>query len=300
MNFSVVIPCFRSTEALLHVVKGIASLYPNQCNAIILVQDGPDRATAERLSQCASFSSLVEVIELNENVGQHQATLCGIQHASTDNPVITIDDDMQIHPKEIIKLIDEFLSTGADLVYGVYPKRHHNLLRKSLGMIFGRVISWFSPMPSKGSSFKLISSELVRYLHHFSAPFVFIDIVLAERSKLIAFSEVNHLPRKEGVSGYNWYKLTQIGFKIILHYTSIPIFVFFPLGTLLMGIPIMSVLCSDSMRSAVDDNIGPSAFGMILLFFIGLAMMLLGIIGYRNRMTKSSNAVRHGFKIKLK
>ncbi|MEC7405523.1 MAG: glycosyltransferase [Bacteroidota bacterium] len=299
MNFSVVIPCFRSTESILQVVESIDSLYPNQCDAIILVQDGPDRSTSERLSQCASISPIVKVIELTDNVGQHQATLCGIQHASPDSAVITIDDDMQIHPKEMAKLMDKFLLTGADLVYGIYLKRHHNILRKSLATIFGRIISMFSSIPSKGSSFKIISPELVHFLHQYSSSFVFLDAVLAKKSKLISFSEVNHLPRTSGVSGYNWYKLTRIGFQIIMHYTSIPIFVFFPVGVLLFSFPLILMLCSDSLSEEFSRNFDLGFFGMMGFIFAGLVMMVLGVIGQKKRMGNFSGAKGHGFKIKM-
>ena len=41
-EFSVVIPCFKSTAALNALVADILSQYEENCHEIILVQDGPD------------------------------------------------------------------------------------------------------------------------------------------------------------------------------------------------------------------------------------------------------------------
>ena len=145
------------------------------------------------------------------------------------------------------------------------------------------------------------SHPMVRFmiLHQYSSSFVFLDAVLAKKSKLISFSEVNHLPRTSGVSGYNWYKLTRIGFQIIVHYTSIPIFVFFPVGVLLFSFPLILMLCSDSLSEEFSRNFDLGFFGMMGFIFAGLVMMVLGMIGQKKRMGNFSGAKGHGFKIKM-
>ena len=47
----------------------------------------------------------ITAIRLTRNYGQHNATLCGIEN-STGKYIITIDDDLQVRPMEILKLIE--------------------------------------------------------------------------------------------------------------------------------------------------------------------------------------------------
>ena len=62
-----------------------------------------------------------------KNYGQHTAVFCGIQHTIGDY-VITMDDDLQNPPLEIIKLIEK-INEGYDLVFAFFRKKH-SLFRK--------------------------------------------------------------------------------------------------------------------------------------------------------------------------
>ena len=53
---------------------------------------------------------------------------CGFEYAKGDY-IITLDDDLQVPPEEITKLIDKFKETDADLVYGYFGKKHHSVVR---------------------------------------------------------------------------------------------------------------------------------------------------------------------------
>ena len=44
----------------------------------------------------------IQAIRLNKNFGQHNAILCGLRFSSADY-VITMDDDMEVLPSEMVK-----------------------------------------------------------------------------------------------------------------------------------------------------------------------------------------------------
>ena len=222
MKFTVVIPCYKSTAALDALVADILFQYKGQCHEIILVQDGPDEITSARLRSIESISGCVRVIQLEKNAGQHQATLCGLQHADSAYSVITMDDDGQVQAEEICKLITEATQLKADIAYGLYTERYHSRVRQVLSKFFSNTISRYSNIPSQGSSFKLIAPSVVTRLKNYNASFVYLDEVLAWYSDTTVFIEVNHVPRKEGSSGYTWLKLFGLGWRIMLNYTSIP------------------------------------------------------------------------------
>ena len=52
-------------------------------------------------------------INFSKNFGQHAATMCGFKHAKGEF-VITLDDDLEAHPNEIEKLIDNIIKSNRE------------------------------------------------------------------------------------------------------------------------------------------------------------------------------------------
>ncbi len=158
IRLSVIVPTYRSIEHLgLFLEQMRAELrHPGFSSEVVVVDDGSDDGTAQILLALAKKSDSVgnssvgnpcagdatsgdvhsgdgevprlKVICLRENVGQQQATLCGIRNASGE-VMVTVDDDLQ-HPLEKIFSMVEKLSAGYDLVYGVPFGNHGSVLRR--------------------------------------------------------------------------------------------------------------------------------------------------------------------------
>ncbi|MGB1119806.1 MAG: glycosyltransferase [Chitinophagales bacterium] len=299
MKFTVVIPCYQSTKALDNLVADILRQYNEACHEIILVQDGPDAQTSVRLQNIASSSAVIRVIQLEQNVGQHQATLCGLQHADSHVAAVIMDDDGQVQAQEIEKLLNKANQTGADITYGLYKERYHKGLRSGISRLFSKVISRYSNIPSQGSSFKLIAPRVLVKLKPFAAPFVYLDEVLAWYADSTVFTEVCHLPRKEGVSGYSWAKLLRLGWRIMLHYTTIPyrLLIYIGLG---LSIGATSIFIKPfSQFGRLDSSLvdfSKTEWGILVL---GLGMIAIGRIGVV-RAKKEKESGTRGYQIKLK
>ena len=52
------------------------------------------------------YPNLIKLIKLSRNFGQHNALICGFEFATGDF-LITMDEDLQHAPEDIIKLIKE-------------------------------------------------------------------------------------------------------------------------------------------------------------------------------------------------
>ena len=301
MKFSVVIPCYKSTAALDALVADVVSQYDGQCHEILLVQDGPDETTFARLQGIASTVGCVKVIQLENNAGQHQATLCGLQHADPAYSVITMDDDGQVQAEEISKLITKANQSNADIAYGLYTERYHSRARQAISKFFSKTISRYSNIPSQGSSFKLIAPSVVSRLKTYAAPFVYLDEVLAWYSDTTVFTEVIHIPRKEGSSGYTWLKLVALGWRIMVHYTSIPyrlmVYVGFALliGTIFIGY--------DWLYHWVMGQFPVFDIPVVILLLCTLAILLVGLGSTGSLQRKKgveSNSRGRGYHVKLK
>jgi glycosyltransferase involved in cell wall biosynthesis len=61
-------------------------------------------------------------------MGQHKAILCGLANAGGEW-IVTMDDDLQFLPEDILVLLDCAKATQADMVYGMPEKKQNSFLR---------------------------------------------------------------------------------------------------------------------------------------------------------------------------
>ena len=139
--YSIVIPCYKSFETIEEVVTSTADvmkkLDKNEIEFVLVNDCSPDGGeTIAKLRELADKYNFVKVINLAKNVGQHNAMMAGLRHASGD-VIISMDDDMQTRPSELPKMFEAF-EEGYDVVYGCYPEKKHSAFRN-----FG---SWFNRM----------------------------------------------------------------------------------------------------------------------------------------------------------
>ena len=84
------------------------------------MNDGSTDNSWDVLAEGRGGRHLAHVVAVNllRNYGQHNANLCGLRQTTGDY-VVTMDDDLQNPPEEIIHLINEAM-TGPDVVFGKF------------------------------------------------------------------------------------------------------------------------------------------------------------------------------------
>ena len=104
-ELSVVIPVYSRGEYLSELHSRLKSVMESNSIRfeIIYVDDCGFLESWPVIKQIAQNHSNVKGIRLTKNFGQHNATLCGIRHASYQ-VIATLDDDLQHPPEEIIAM----------------------------------------------------------------------------------------------------------------------------------------------------------------------------------------------------
>jgi glycosyltransferase involved in cell wall biosynthesis len=190
---------------------------------VVFVEDsGEEDSWKELLRLKQLHSDGITCIRLSRNFGQNGATLCGIDQAQGKR-VITIDDDLQTDPADIKTLIDFQKESGADVVYGKYPDVKSSWLRRVGAKLVKRLFSANQGGSSVGSSFRLLEAHIVDRIRFHSQDHLFINQVIGWYTLNAQFVEVNHNPRNEGKSGYSFWKLMLLSFRLIIYYTSVPL-----------------------------------------------------------------------------
>jgi len=289
VEYSVVVPVYNSYEGLKELYSEIKDTFKeiNKTFEVIFVDDfSQDKSwqTLQELKQ-ENKDDNITLAKLSRNFGQHKATLCGIDLTSSEY-TITIDDDLQIPPKEILKLIDKQKEKDYDLVYGSLIDKKHSKV-KNIG---GDLINTQSDMPIKEnykpSSFRLFKTKIKEnfsFNKHKSR--LYIDEILIWNTGLIAAVDVEHEERKYSSSSYSTKKLFSLGFTFIMFATDIPLKIIVAMGflgsilTFILGIRFIY------RRIVFDVPLGYTSIIVSILFATSIILLTLGVLGrYLNEL----------------
>ena len=291
-DYSIVVPVYNSCESLEELFRRISQTMnkiEKTFEVIFVDDDSLDTSWSILESIQRSNPENVIAIRLTRNFGQHNATVCGIAQTSGAF-IITIDDDLQNPPEEIAKLIDTMNRSDADLVYGIYGKKHHSMAR-NLGS--GALKGWSRRIfqtKGNGSSFRLMKSSLGKNLLSHQINFIYIDELFNWYTSHISFVLVDHQKRPYQKSTYTSRGLFSMFSNLVIYYTAIP------LRTMVYGGFISAIfsffigLVFIYKKLVRDVPLGFTALIVAILFSTSIILLSLGVIGeYLSRIYMVQN-----------
>ncbi len=281
LDYSVIVPVFNGSGTLKLLFDRTRALFGKSGNSfeMIFVDDAStDDSWGQILKLKESYPENVKAIRLSTNCGQQKATLCGLNN-SEGKMVVTIDDDLQIPPEEIEKLISTQKESGADLVFGLFDTKKHSIFRRIGSWLFVKFFAPYSSIVSKGSSFRLLTHEIASKLGGINQKYLLLDEVLHWYTNNIAYCSVEHLKRTEGKSGYSIFKLVAISINYIIYYTVIPLRLMTYIG-LISSVAVVIIAVIYFYRWLILD-VQPGYTSTLLAIFFTSSIILfsLGIIG---------------------
>ena len=289
MMISVVIPCYRSAHTvadIVHRVQNTIEADGRYDYEVICINDNPPDETLKVLKGLAAESEKVKVISFTRNFGQHSALMAGFNNVSGD-VVICLDDDGQNPPEDMFKLIDK-LDDGYDLVSARYVDEHRPLIRQLGSKVAMSMSSHLIGMP-KGielNSFctfkRFIADEVVRYTN----PYPFVHGLMLRVTRNIANVDMVRSDREEGSSGYTISKLFSLWLNGFTAFSVTPLRAASVCGALFASIGFIAAIVVVVRKFVVPEiSAGYSSLMAAILFFFGLNMLFLGLIGeYIGRM----------------
>jgi len=281
LRYSVVVPVYRGEKTLMPLMQQLDDFFTGKTLSyeVVFVDDAsPDNCWEELKLIKQRYPDKAKIYRLSKNAGQHNATLCGILHASGDF-IVTIDDDLQVEPKEIEKLIDRQKETGKDLVYGVYDVKHHNVIRNAGSKFINSFFKYFSNTYGNGSSFRLINASITKNMSAVYQKYLLLDEILSWHTENITHVEVKHHPRQNGVSGYSTAKLVLLTLNYIINYTVIPLRLMTYIGMLFSFISFCFGIYFIYKKYFDYVELGFTSLIVAIFFSSGLMLFCLGIIG---------------------
>jgi glycosyltransferase involved in cell wall biosynthesis len=280
-DISVVVPVFNSEARLKELFarthEVISSMNLNF--EFVFVDDGSIDKSWQVIGELkAHHSDNVRGFRLAKNSGQQAATICGLERAR-GIWVVTLDDDLQSLPEEIPALWDKANSEQIDVVYGVCPVPRHQFLHRVGSRAFRVLLRRVAPNVPAGSSFRLIKGEILQTLPQRSGPWVFVDPALAWLTSNIATINVQDAERKDGRSGYSFFKLVHLAITVLVIYSALPLQMMIWFGLFSALVSFCLGLYYLFLKLTANVAVGFSALIVTMTFAFGVILLSLGVLG---------------------
>jgi len=290
-RLSIVIPVYRGESTLPTIVAEIAALAvervtPGGRRAIVaevlLAHDcGPDRSDKTTLEALALQYPFVTPVWLTRNYGQHAATMAGMASA-TGEWVITLDEDGQQDPADILLMLDAAIDNSLQLVYAqpVNPPPHgwlRNLASRTAKGISTRLLG--NKSIGKFNSFRLIDGELARTLAAYCGNGVYLDVGLFWITARIGHCPVTLRNELDRPSGYSYFKLLGHFWGLILTTGTRPLRLITIVGffSILLAVSIATFALYEKIVGDVPIQ-GWASLVIVVSFFCGTILAALGVI----------------------
>ncbi|MGH8016769.1 MAG: glycosyltransferase family 2 protein [Opitutaceae bacterium] len=290
---SIVVPLYRSEATIARLVEALAMLEIAGGHEIVLVHDGSPDGT---LARCRELMDRIQfpitLVDLARNFGEHNAVLAGLRVAR-GAAVVTMDDDLQNPPGEVIRLVEHLRARDLDCVYGVYREKKHSRFR-NLGSRFTNWVSRFVLDKPRGlylSSFRCLSAFLAREVSRYEGPFPYIDGLILQASQRIGSLEVEHAARTDGSSGYTLRKLIRLWTSMFVNFSVMPLRAATLLGFVLsvVGLLLFVLVFVEYFAAGVPAR-GWGSLMATILVFSGAQLVMLGLVGeYLGRLFLTVN-----------
>ena len=297
-GLSIVVPVYRGAATIGLLVEALSRLRPEGGLELVLVNDGsPDNSGEVCRALVRGAPVAIVYVEHARNYGEHNAVMTGLRHASGAY-VITMDDDLQNPPEEVVKLYDHARLGGWDVVYTRYAVKRHAAWRNLGSRFANKVADWLLDKP-RGlylSSFRCMSALVVRSVTRYRGPYPYVDGLIMEVTQRIDSIEVNHLPRAEGRSNYTLKRLVRLWLNLATSFSLAPLRLAIFAGVALAALGAVGAVAT--IVEALTTHATPSGWAStmtVLLLVSGVQSMILGVMGeYVGRTFLSANGKPQG------
>ena len=279
---SIIIPVYNEegnialiTSRLTDVLKTLDYQYE-----IIFVDDGSSDNTLGDIKATATIDQHIFFISFSRNFGHQNALKAGLDMGRGDC-VISMDGDLQ-HPPGLLPQLIKKWEEGYDIVYTIRKDDTKlPLLKRKSSSLYYSFLNRLSDIEIENGTadFRLVDKRVAALLSNFTEA----DLFWRGLVKWLGFKQIGieYIPseREIGASKYTFKKMLQFALKGITSFSIKPLTVAVYLGfafSFLSLLYIPYVLISQYMGVAVS---GWASTIVTIVFFGGLQLMILGIIG---------------------
>lgn len=289
-EISIVIPIYNEEEIISLLYERTTEAFKGHNYEIICVDDGSKDSSYSLLLDKHQSDERFKLISLSRNFGHQAAVLAGLS-VSKGSYIGVMDGDLQ-DPPELFPKFLEILKTDTDVVYAVRKKRKEGPLKKLAYWLFYRLFDKMSDtkIPVDSGDFCMITRRVLNKMLESTEQSIYLRGTRAWVGyKQVAY-EYERDARQAGEAKYDFGQLLKLAYNGIFSFSSLPIRFMRKLGyiTLIFGFGYaLKVLFSYFAHGSAPE--GFVSIILILIFFSGIQMIALGVLGeYIHRIYNES------------
>ena len=230
---SVVVPVYNEREVLERsFARIVAAMKGIGCKfELVLVDDGSTDGSWEMLYRLCKGEPRARALRFSRNFGHQTAVTAGIDEAKGD-AIVIIDADMQDPPEVIVQMVRKWLD-GYDIVYGKRIKRNgETAFKRITASLFYRSLRHMADcdIPLDTGDFRLIDSSVADALRSMKEHNRFLRGMTAWAGFSSAPVEYVRDERLAGKTHYTFKKMIKLATNGMLGFSAKPLLLPFKLG----------------------------------------------------------------------
>lgn len=165
---TVIAPVYRNAETLEDLTgqlrQALAPLVRDF--EVLFVNDASPDHSAVVLKRLAAEHRFVSVIDLERNIGQHEAIFAGLRQAAGSS-VVVMDADLQDPPEAIGAMYERLRSGHCEAVFAARVGRYQSLPRMMGSWLYRALLRILTGVPSGAGGYVIMTRKLVERLLEF-------------------------------------------------------------------------------------------------------------------------------------
>ena len=283
-KISIIIPAYNEEDSLPYLYERLTKLIDDIKNyefEILFVNDGSKDKTLEIIKEYRKKDNRFAYVNLSRNFGKEIAMIAGLDYAKGD-AVVFMDADLQ-DPPELLPELIKYWEEGYDDVYARRKTRDgETFLKKFTSKMYYRVLQKLTNIQIQKDTgdFRLLDRRCVNALKKLRE---------SQRCSKSMFSWIGYKkkevlfdrePRVAGKTKWNYKKLIDLAIDGITSFTTSPLrlstYLTIPTFITLVVYFIYVIVKSCTINEPIQAF---QAIILINLFFFGIIILLIGIIG---------------------
>jgi dolichol-phosphate mannosyltransferase len=287
MLISIIIPCFNEETVLRTTYARVTDLLRDGAGSqyeFVFVDDGSIDGTRAILGEFARTDSRVNVIQFSRNFGHQPAVSAGLRFCRGDLAVI-IDADLQDPPEVIPAMIQQLLSTGSSVVYGVRKKRKgESWFKRVRAGIFYRILNQLSeiPLPVDTGDFRVIDRKVIDIFNALPENNKYIRGLISWIGLKQTPFYFEREPRFAGSTKYSLAKLLRLASTGIFYFSKKPLKLATTFGFLSVfaGSVLGAWILYNKLVNPQYLITGWASVILAVIYFGGVQLLTIGILGH--------------------
>jgi len=283
-KITIIVPSYNEEGSLPYLYERLNAMM-NELNKydfeVLFVNDGSKDKTLELIKEMREKDNRFSYVNFSRNFGKETAMIAGLDYATGD-AVIFIDADLQ-DPPEVIPELIKWWEEGYDDVYARRNSRKgETFLKKFTSKMYYKVLQGLTRVEIQKDTgdFRLLDRRCVNALKKMRE---------TQRCSKSMFSWIGYKkkevmydrdPRVAGTTKWNYKKLIDLAIDGITAFTTSPLRV-----STYLSIPTFlafAIYLIYIIVKCITNNVGVDGYQILILlclFFFGVIILLIGIIG---------------------